>query len=273
MCCEKNIKEKLLAIKTGYEDAIQSKGKNTNNLIRTKKLINHLHEFIKEEFIRNGVSPDKIYPKKGDSAGEKKFLGYLKSKKQDISVIPKQPTGPIESPLGPTYGIKDEIGKELMEKSITVNVRSQLSSIKKNTDTLFERTYAEALNLHMKANRMVLGDLYLIPRYPWNQSKFQENRVEFLEEFPHALIQMFNSLNDRFHSTDAHYKYERVVLLIVDFKNENPWVMSKNDLIKAGLIPTEMKDIIDENLFQPCRLIPDLLNLYRRRHGNINDLV
>lgn len=72
------------------------------------------------------------------------MAGFLKKKSQDISIIPE---GFREEEItdGVLIGKKDKIGKGILSKSISINIRSQLSSIGKNFDTLYERTFAEAL--------------------------------------------------------------------------------------------------------------------------------
>lgn len=50
-------------------------------------------------------------------------------------------------------GERDKYGFEFTEHTLSVNVRSQLSSIAKNFDTLYERTFAEAINLHLRCEK------------------------------------------------------------------------------------------------------------------------
>ena len=55
----------------------------------------------------------------------------------------------------------DIYGADFSEKILSINVRSQMSSVAKNFDTIFERTFAEAYNLHNRLNKMVLGEVFL----------------------------------------------------------------------------------------------------------------
>jgi len=57
----------------------------------------------------------------------------------------------------------DYYGKDYTEKIISINVRSQFSSLAKNFDTLYERTIAEAQNLHVRCSKMCLGEVYMMP--------------------------------------------------------------------------------------------------------------
>lgn len=140
---------KLKEMKDTYEEAIR-KGEYTS-LIRSKKLINLLHEYVIEELKRR-VEPSWI-------GTDKKVYGFPKTKEQDIIVQPPQNGRNVS--VGPIMAI---------------NVRSQLSSIEKNYDTLFERIFAEALNLHNRFPYMVLGYLYLLPMVGYNPDAAKETK-------------------------------------------------------------------------------------------------
>ena len=71
---------------------------------------------------------------------------------------------------------------------------------------------------------------------------------------------------------NSNYKYERVVLLVVDFDNDEPIIMNKGDLIDHGILNKKTAETIDDNLFNPYTLIPDLLKIYEERHGGTNEL-
>lgn len=94
-----------------------------------------------------------IYPPIGSSSPEIKIKGFLKSKNQDVAIIPTEQLVALTNTTSPE-----------VEKVLSVNIRSQLSSLSKNIDTLYERTFAEALNLHLSYPKQCLGEVYLIPR-------------------------------------------------------------------------------------------------------------
>jgi len=143
-----SINDILRQVKIDFDCAISSslfnrkKYENGNKakeaLIRSQKIINLIHEFIKKEFIRCGVPPQKIFPPIGKKSPEIKIKGFLKSKNQDVSIIPHDRIISLTNTTSPE-----------VEQVLTVNIRSQLSSLSKNIDTLYERTFAEALNLHL----------------------------------------------------------------------------------------------------------------------------
>lgn len=144
-----NLQEAINEIKKLVENAIEKNGTTgKNNLIRSQKPIKLLHDVVKSELIKNNVKADLIIPKLGESNGELALAGFFKRKNQDVSVMPNslKKEEEILDFQGILYGQKDEFGLKFTEQTLTINVRSQLSSSAKNFDTLYERTFAEALN-------------------------------------------------------------------------------------------------------------------------------
>jgi len=223
---------KLQEMKNVYENAIRN-GEYTS-LIRSKRFINLLHEYVIEE-LKKRVEPSWVVT-------DKKVYGFPKTKEQDIIVQPPQNGRNVS--VGPIMAI---------------NVRSQLSSIEKNYDTLFERIFAEALNLHNRFPYMVLGYLYLLPKVGYDSDAAQRNRVVFSERYNlEKYILSFLSIASRISPSDVPWKYEKVCLLIVDFESDPPEVMDdmqiflNKELISekfAQLYTFEdltMKDFFDE---------------------------
>jgi hypothetical protein len=197
--------EKLKEMKETYETAIQN-GEYTS-LIRSKRLINVLHEYVIDE-LKGQVEPSWIIT-------DKKVYGFPKTKEQDILIQPPQNGSNIS--VGPIMAI---------------NVRSQLSSIGKNYDTLFERVYAEALNLHNRFPYMVLGYLYLLPKIGYGPEAAKKNRVEILERYNREkYILSFLSITNRKSPNDVFWKYKKVCLLIVDFENDPPTIVDDMQVV------------------------------------------
>ena len=140
-----------------------------------------------------------------------------------------------------------------------------MSSLAKNTDTLFERTFAEALNLHLRYPDVVLGEVYLIPIHEYDEQSVEQNKVFFssrqtnLEKY----ISFFNAINNRLASGPA-YAYERCSLLIVDFNQSQPKLYKNSEELKDdGFIPNDF-DIEYESLnFQ--NFAKDILEVYKER--------
>jgi hypothetical protein len=267
----------LASIKKSIEDAIEAEGtEGKNNLIRSQKPINLLHEIVKSELVRNGVNAQRIYPKVGQSKGELSLFGYLKRKAQDICVVPnnvgrKEETLHIEGLLN---GKVDNFGKNYTQRILSINVRSQLSSTEKNFDTLYERTYAEPLNLHLRCPKMVLGEFYMIVVRDYDSDAANKKKVAFKnrKDFASNLekyILSFQAVNMRA-STGRNaltlHRYERVCLLVVDFRSSPPKVFNTDDELKdAKLLPKSTKASIANLEFEG--FITQLLETYSSRFG------
>ncbi|MBI1782742.1 MAG: restriction endonuclease [Sphingobacteriales bacterium] len=236
------LQEALNAIKSVLEETIAELAEDGKTaLIRSQKPIKIIHEVVKTSLINFGVNPNNIKPNLGASAGELKLAGFLKKKDQDICVVPNGITA-IEETMtdGLLAGQQDEFGLALTGHTISINVRSQLSSLGNNIDTLYERTFAEALNLHMRCPSMCLGEVYMIPVYEYDKHEAQSKRVDWVNAMSpiETYIKAFSAINSRTNVADEFYKYERVCLLIVDFSEDIPKVYNTDAELKAdGLIP------------------------------------
>lgn len=246
------------------------------SLIRSSTLINYVHEFVKHEMIRNKIKPETIFPPLGYSKPELKVTGMFKQKDQDICAKPIdiEPERTLIN-WGPMVnsGIYCNLGQKLSEQILSINVRSQLSSLAKNADTLFERMFAETLNLHEIYPRMVLGEVYLIPVYEYDDTAMKSNRVAFkrtqtnLEKY----INFFHFLSGRDNVDVEKHKYERCALVIIDFNRPTAKVYNNTKELKAdGLVSQnydkELQDISTVNF------ISDLLKIYRDRFNSISFL-
>ena len=268
------IQEAVNQIKILIEDAIVKGGvQGKNNLIRTQIPICMLHDAAKAEFIRNGVNPDLVAPIYGEHVGEQKLAGFFKCKDQDICFMPNN-YNKVEETLnfdGILKGKKDPFGHALTEHILSVNVRSQLSSTAKNFDTLYERTFAEALNLHLRCPKMVLGEFYMIPVYEYDGSLAKNHTVGFkknkkISKHLEKYIYSFNAVNGRTTTKGEEYKYERVCLLIVDFSRKTPKIYNTNaELIADDLLPANTTASIDNMIFPT--FAKELIKIYEQRFG------
>jgi len=265
----------LKEIKRLYEEASQSRGtEGTLSEIRASKLIMPIHDYIKEELIAHGVNPNKIFPPLNRTKPEIKLIGFLKGKNQDITVLP----GPKEEETieeGVLVGEIDKVGKRITNKTLSINVRSQLSSIAKNFDTLYERTFAEPLNLHLKNKKLVMGEVYLIPLIAYDPDRRGDSQMAFREKLPvFKYISSFQALNNRGINDDGNeYKYERVCLLIVDFRQDPPKIINDvQELVAGGFIDEDMAKKITLKGLTIKDFVSDILEIYKKRHGSIDAL-
>lgn len=273
--CVNNMKQHL-------EDAVRSSvfdGKTYGSglqakeaLIRSQKLINLLHEAVKQTLHDSGISSGRIFPPIAQQSPEMKIAGFLKQKDQDVCVVPKNlrptPRSIDWGPLRFEANAIDEYGQSYSEQTLVINVRSQLSSVAKNTDTLFERTFAESVNLHKVYPKMVLGEVYMIPVYEYDDDAMKQNRIQFKTRHTNIekYISFFTALNERNGSDEDISKYEKVALLIVDFSQRTPVIYNEtSELIRDRLVrpgfPLQLKKLS----FQ--EFVPTIERKYRERFG------
>lgn len=266
--------EKLKKIKKLYEQASKEGGtKATLSEIRASKIIMPIHEYIKAELIAQGIDPLKIIPHLGQRTGELRFIGFLKGKKQDISVLPYKPKEEVIEE-GVLIGKKDKIGKDLINKAISINIRSQLSSIGKNFDTLFERTFAEPMNLHLRAPKLVAGEVYLVPLIAYDPDVRGKGQLSFKEKFPAKVyIPAFQALNHRSKESGDEYKYERVCLLIIDFRKDPPKIINDmKELVTEGILSNDLAQKMTLKGMTIGTFVSDILECYKKRHGSLEAL-
>jgi hypothetical protein len=280
------MQDALNQIKADIENAIIMNGEaGKNALIRTQKPISLIHDVIKTEFLNAGVHASLINPELSRlqrianpparvnnrpivlKDKELPLAGYLKTKKQDVSIIANNIHVNPEILNFPTYlnGFTDNFGTAFTESVLSVNVRSQLSSVAKNFDTLYERTFAEALNFHLRLPNMVLGEVYMIIAKEYDSGASANNVVSFKNsEHIEKYILAFQALNNRLTVADSQFKYERIALLIVDFSQQIPKLYNTTqELIDDNLIPVGSLANIDNLSFNS--FIDDLLQIYQAR--------
>lgn len=270
------IDDQLTVFKHRIEDAIRTGGASgKESIIRSSDLINLIHDAVKYEFISLGVNPNNIFPPFLRTKPEIKMAGFLKQKDQDICVIPSGiPSKPITINWGPLafQNKRDPYGYDFSTNTLVVNVRSQMSSLAKNADTLFERTFAEAQNLHMRYPNIVLGEVYLIPVHEYDDALVKENAVGFKEKQTNLerYISFFDSINNR-PIGGEDYAYERCALLIVDFNQPIPRLFNNSAELKAAGYISPNFDIEYATLgFRT--FAQDILNIYASRY-DINNLL
>ena len=238
-------------------------------MIRSSKPINNIHDAVKSALINAGVENIHVFPPLGASSPEMKLAGFLKHKHQDVCVAPKGwiPVNEIMQE-GLLQEEADFYGKEYTERVLSINVRSQMSSLAKNFDTLYERTIAEAQNLHVRCPKMVLGEVYMIAVKEYSHVAMKRNKIEFIDKIGavQKYIKSFQVINGRADFTKEDYKYEKVCLLIVDFGQNPAKIYSTNEeLVADGLMSKDSQANIVELSWDS--FFPSILNTYKSRFG------
>lgn len=267
----KTINKAVADFKILIDDSIKKGGDaGKTAMIRSSKPILNLHEAIKSELIVNGINKELIYPPVNKRSPELKLSGALKQKNQDICVVPNN-LHKISERLntGLLLDKVDEFGKKFTEKTLVINIRSQISSIQKNFDTLYERTASEAQNLHDRCPKMCMGEVYMIAIPEYNDEEFRNNIIAFKtisQAVVEKYIKSFSAINNRKDIKKEFYKYESVCLLVVDFNRKNPKIFnSTEELIRNGYLPSNTNVDYDELSFNT--FIPSLLERYDSRFG------
>ncbi len=238
-------------------------------MIRSSRPINNIHEAVKADLIRNGIFPSRIHPPLNETKPELKLAGFIKQKNQDVCVTPEGYISAEETmPEGILREATDYYGKDFTERTISINIRSQMSSLAKNFDTLYERTIAEAQNLHVRCPRMVLGEVYMIPVKEYDASVMDFKKVEFIDRIGavEKYIKSFQAINGRPNHKREEYKYERVCLLLVDFQQTPAKIYSSNqELYDDGLLDNTSDASIEELSWE--KFTVNILACYETRFG------
>ena len=153
----------------------------------------------------------------------------------------------------------------VIAKNVSKKIIAAFSNLGCDFDTLYERTFAEALNFHLRSPRMVLGEVYMIILKEYNSDAAANHQVAFNNsEYIEKYILAFQALNDRINIEDPLYKYERIALLIVDFSQPMPKLYNTTqELIQDGLLNPNSVANIDRLSFPT--FIQDLFNIYQTR--------
>lgn len=213
-------------------------------MIRSSRPILNIHEAVKTQLVSKGVNPQLIHPPLTQRKPELKLAGSLKQKDQDVCVTPNDETK-VKQILtdGLLAGTEDVYGGTFTEKTLAINVRSQISSIQKNFDTLYERTFSEAQNLHDRSPKMILGEVYMIAVPEYDDREFQNKRCRFRNISTNLVakyIKSFQHITGRKDTTKHFYQYEATCLLIVDFNRAIPKIYNTTqELIDDGLLPAD----------------------------------
>ena len=282
------LKEKIQEIKNTIENTVtsanfvNSKGETKRkddglqakvSLITSGQLIQNIHEVVKislkEGLGKEGFKDFSIHPPIGKSSPEKDVWGFLKKKKQDVVVLfEKEKEDEIEE--GPLKGTKDLLGKNATKYSIVIGIRSQLSSVGKNTDTLMERAFAETFNLRLRHPYLVMGEVYILIVKEYDEQVMKENRIEFKDKYSKVekYISIFNAMSGRnnYDKFLDNYKYEKSALLLVDFSREPAKIYSNLEELKEdGIVSQDFSE--DFSLLSPQNFVKDLIDAYKVRHN------
>ncbi len=217
-----------------YSDGLKAK----EGIIRASKLINPVHELVKVsllDYLNDKFNFEWVsYPRIGATRPEIKLEGDIKTKNQDLMFSEQ------------SLDLNNiEIEGQHLRRLLSVNVRSQLSSVAKNIDTLMERTFAEPIQLRIKYPDLIMGEVYMIPVIELNDEECKNNKVVFKSESVsrkniNKFLYYFNKFTDRSNFKEGmieyYYKYDATTLLIIDLESKPAkFIYKPTDLKKIGL--------------------------------------
>jgi hypothetical protein len=242
-------------------------------LIRSQGLIFPIHEVVKvslaQELQIRGRRFE-IHPPQGVTAPELKIAGLIKAKDQDLVILfDGDAAVPELIQNGPLTSESDFVGLRQSERSIVVGVRSQMSSVAKNFDTLMERAFAEALNLRLRMPRLVMGEVYVLPVVEYNDRAMENEEVAWKRKPVNVskFIRTFIAITHREPADlgNTLYKYERSALVLVDFRPAQPRIyLTLEELRADALVPNDFQG--NYAMLSPDGFARDLLDMHAARH-------
>jgi enamine deaminase RidA (YjgF/YER057c/UK114 family) len=278
------LQEAVNTIKDDLENAIrtgQCLGKRYENgqrakeaLIRSQRLIMRLHEVTKVSVsaaLQRHSMAHRVHPPIGQSSPELRITGFIKAKQQDVVfVIGEGALCPEIIADGPLAGETDLVGRDVSEHAIVIGIRSQMSSVAKNFDTLMERAFAETLNLRLRLPKLVMAEVYLLPVAEYDDAAMKRNQVTFksaavpVVKFIRTFLGISGRNNRNLNS--SLYKYDRSCLLLVDCRcNPARVFYTLDELKEERIVPASFE--ADFGKLSPRGLSEDLVNAYRERHS------
>lgn len=214
-------REKLTQI---LKDMKQNYFSNPNKATKGQSFIKKLHEYCKYEFTQRGINESKVHL-------EKTVSGSHSEKDVDVVV------------MGPQNNRKTIATGPL----ITISIKSQMSSVKKNFQTVYDRIIGEVLNLHNRFPLLIANCLYLYPTHGYTKPSvtvaegrrikeaIENNQISnpFDYDIENINFEKFNKkyalITGRKDPSDFPDKHEHFALLVVDFDVDPPCI--KNEFI------------------------------------------
>ena len=118
-------------------------------------------------------------------------------------------------------------------------------------------------------NELRADRIYLLAVKDYDEQSMKENRVDWQDKYTNVerFISIFNSMNgrDNYQDVKSYYKYERCLLLLVDFSSNPPKIYNTLNELRADRIVSNNFDE-DFSRLSPMNFSHDLVEAYFRRH-------
>lgn len=168
---------------------VEGEREGYNEAVRTQKFIRILHEWAIEELRKVGIKQSG----KIKILTETKVPGYFKLKNVDI-LVQHEIAGPL----------------------LILSVKSLMSSITNNFTNTYEGMIGDVIGLHERYPYLIMCHLFLIPK------EVLKREETYPIEYYASLLE---KINGRIDETDDPKKYERIALLLADFKKDPPEIV------------------------------------------------
>jgi len=263
---------KAITSKT-YNGAFYANGQKAKEAaIRSQTLIFKLHESVKKSFSatlkRVSNKTWQVFPPIDTTNPELKIYGKLKGKDQDL-VFLNQPLKNTIIEDGPNAGSTDTVGAEATSSSIVISIRSQMSSVAKNFDTLMERAFAETINLRMRTPKLVMAEVYLIPIQELDDNAMERQEIQFKPRpiDVSKFIKIFDSMSHRKDiQMEEQFKYDASALIIIDLKQKPVKIITNGKMLKEYGVEEKIADIYDSICAE--NFDSRLIAAYEKIHSN-----
>ena len=242
-------------------------------LIRSQGLILPVHEVVKRSLadeLQRRQRQFEIHPPLDETGPELKISGFIKAKDQDIVVLFDGDTAVAEQIQdGPLAGEQDVAGRRQSERAIVIGVRSQMSSVAKNFDTLMERAFAETLNLRLRLPGLTMGEVYVLPVVEYDDLAMLNNEVAWKRRAVNVVkfIRTFMAITHRAPENPLAdlYKYERSALVLVDFRPAQARIyLTLEELRQDSLVPANFQG--NFAMLSPDGFAQNLLDMHATRY-------
>jgi hypothetical protein len=190
------------------------KGHNTN--VRKQTVIRLLHDYLVKKLQEKTGFKLKEDSKEKDMVfidTEVKIPGFHKVKNVDIAVVHKR-AGPL----------------------LLISVKSLMSSITNNFTNDYESAIGDAISLHERYPYLIYGYVIIFPKEVLIRD--ETFNLDYYEGF-------LRKINLRVDEQDKNKKYERLSMIVGDFKANPPKLSSENPSDKNLRIETFIHDICE----------------------------
>ncbi|MFP4459414.1 MAG: hypothetical protein ACLFSQ_07490 [Candidatus Zixiibacteriota bacterium] len=130
---------------------------------------------------------------------------------------------------------------------------------------MFERIYAEALNLHNRFPMLCLGYVYMLPVIAYRSSG---NKIIYGENYDIGkYLTSFSSISGRISENSENWKYDAICLLIIDFEKSPSQIL--HSLNEIDRIDKKLSTVIDYRILSIDYFFDSIKKYFSREISSI----